>query len=469
MEGARRWAEEEFGAARLGDARRTRRLVRLASEVAAKPAGTVTQVCASSASREGAFRLLENDAVKWQPIAGCVREATMRRCRGREQVFVAVDATSLHITDEQCSKGIGSIGAADQGARGVHAMTALAVSNDGAPLGIVEQKLWVRESRSPRGEGGRPKHGGESAFWCEVLGECRTAFVDGAADTTPWYQLDRGGDCWQVLDYASDEDVLLTVRATHDRRLDDARHLWEAVERAKVFAKTTLQLPAKPSVWRKKRVAGRRHAVRVAGRRPRIARLSIRATTVSVLVTTPEGSQPRVFNVVLVRETHRAASDRVEWLLLTTHPIATRADVLAVVRGYSMRWRVEDFHRAWKRGHCNVEDTQLRSREALYKWVTLLAAVATRAQRLAHQARLTPQALATSELTAIELTALLALRAPKVPPPDPLTLQQAVRWIAELGGYIGPWNGPPGPTVIGRGLYDLGVAVRVLENTRKKR
>ena len=49
------------------------------------------------------------------------------------------------------------------------------------------------------------------------------------------------------------------------------------------------------------------------------------------------------------------------------------------------------------------------------------------------------------------------------------TLGQAVRWLADLGGYTGPWNGPPGATVIGRGLRDVVAAARAIRNLNKKR
>lgn len=466
MQSAQRWAEGEFGSAALGDARRTRRLVQVAGEVASRPAGTVTQACATSASREGAFRLLENPAVRRQPIAQCVQQAALGRCEGRSTVFVAVDATSLHITDNRRDKGIGSIGTVDRGSRGVHAMTALAVGNDGLPLGIVEQKLWVREKRSQRGAG-HPQHGGESSFWREVIDHCRAAFAKNRPEATPWYQIDRGGDCWQVLTYAADEGLLITVRATHDRRLEDAQRLWSVVAHAKARASAVVEVSARLPTWIKHRSGGRRTMILAPARRPRKARLSIRAATVSLRVVTPDGVRQISCNAVLACESNRPAKDRVEWLLLTTHAITTRNDLLAVVHGYTMRWRVEDFHRVWKRGLCNIEDTQLRSREAIYKWATILGAVATRALRLTHQARLTPNAPATSEFSEPELHALLQLR-PAETSRSP-TLSEAVRWLAELGGYTGPWNGPPGATVVGRGLYDLSIAVRALANSRTKR
>ncbi len=77
----------------------------------------------------------------------------------------------------------------------------------------------------------------------------------------------------------------------------------------------------------------------------------------------------------MAQETQRRP-DRISWVLLTTHAIDKRSQVEAVVAGYALRWRIEDFHRAWKRGHCNVESSQLHSRSALVKWATILATVA---------------------------------------------------------------------------------------------
>jgi hypothetical protein len=49
-------------------------------------------------------------------------------------------------------------------------------------------------------------------------------------------------------------------------------------------------------------------------------------------------------NVVLVQE-RGGRSDRVEWLLLTNQPIATHAQAMAVIHGYTQRWRIEEFHK----------------------------------------------------------------------------------------------------------------------------
>src|SRR5579884_1320022 len=140
MDQALGWAQSEFGRAQLGDERRTRRLVLLGAELARQPAGTVTRACSSSASREGAFRWLENDAVRVEPVREALVEATLARCADRQLVYVSIDGTSLTLTDKTGDKGLGSIGAWSTGSRGVHAMTAFAVGTDGGPIGICGQR-----------------------------------------------------------------------------------------------------------------------------------------------------------------------------------------------------------------------------------------------------------------------------------------------------------------------------------------
>lgn len=471
MQSAQKWAESEFGSANLGDARRTRRLVLLASEVASHPAGTVTQACLSSASREAAFRLLENTAIRPDALVAAPLQATARRCLGHAKVVVPVDATTLTLTDDKQTKGLGAVGAWGKGARGVHVMSALAVAEDGSTLGLCGQQMWIRRERSIHGDRHIAEQPSETRHWLDVLLSARSRLADAAPGCRPWFQLDRGGDCWQVLMLAYRLDLLLTVRATHDRRVEDRdEHLWAAVGRSRVIATQRIDVPARPPLIRNKRVGGRRRIKVVIARQARSAKVQIRAATVPLVLKLPHGRDFAVeFNAVLVREVGGPSEGALEWMLLTTHPVATRAEILEVVRCYALRWRIEEFHRVWKRGLCRVEETQLRSRDAIFKWATILATVATRAMRLTQLARKSPDSPALSELTRSELDALIALREPKgVKAGAEPTLAQAVRWLAEIGGYTGPWNGPPGATTIGRGLHDVLIAARAFRNRDKK-
>lgn len=466
------WAEKQFGAARLGNVSRTRRLVLLAAEAARRPSGIVSEACASGASREGAFRLLENESVRPSDVAAPVYASTVRECAREGTVLVAIDGSSLTLSDDARAKDLGGIGAWNLGARGVQTMNALAVTRGGAPIGICGQRYWLRENRSQTTSKEGPSDRSESRYWLELVEEVQRSFADDAPETRPWFQADRGADAWPLYALAKKLGVLMTVRAVYDRRLEGGTHLRSTVQRGRRVASRRIELAARPPGRKKKLIDGKRISFFTKPRPARTIKVTVRAATVTLDLSKKPGTPDNVtINVVLVRE-NGTRKDRVEWMLLTTHPTRTKRDVLAVVDAYAMRWRIEDFHRAWKGGLCRVEQTQLRSRNAIFKWATILAAVATRAMRLTHLARKTPDALATTEFSRVELQALLALRQPKGIDDAviaTLSLAQAVRWIADIGGYNGPWKGPPGPTVIGRGLYDVLVTARAFEYRAKTR
>jgi hypothetical protein len=464
------WATNEFGSAKLGDVRRTMRLVALAAEAAATPSGTVSGACRTSASREGAFRFVENEAVCPREVIEAMARAAAHRC-DEKLAIVPVDATSLLITDETGRKGLGAVGSWKSGARGVHVMSALAVTSDGSPLGVCAQSYWVREARSKRPEKGPSTdvENRETRFWLRALEQTTEMFASEAPDCVPWFQLDRGADCGPVLAHAKDNGLLLTVRATHDRCVESPhKKLLAAVESTKVVMTYSLPVTAKSRVRKRKRIGKRRVLHWVTRRQARVAKLTLRYATVTLKV----GRRTLEFNAVLVREKNRPKDDRIEWLLLTTRPVRTRKDALEIVRAYSYRWRIEEFHRTWKRGLCRVEDMQLRSRDAIVKWATILAAVAARALRLTYLARKEPDLLAKTEFTNHELKAIVLMREPKgvtARSIAKLTLSQVIRWVADLGGYTGPWNGPPGPTVVARGLRDVLVGAKILQRTAKLR
>ena len=105
---------------------------------------------------------------------------------------------------------------------------------------------------------------------------------------------------------------------------------------------------------------------------------------------------------------------------------------------------MEEFHRTWKRGECNIEDSQLRSVDAVAKWATIMAAVATRIERLKYSSRHKPDEPATLVLTTTEIEVLLhdqRQRAPKgarfrKKPIELVTIAEATHWIALMGGWI---------------------------------
>ena len=89
------WAITEFGAADLGDSRRTDRLIALATVVAQRPAASLPAACDDPAMLKGAYRLLENPAVDPAALLASHVHATLERVQTVPLVLAVQDTTEL--------------------------------------------------------------------------------------------------------------------------------------------------------------------------------------------------------------------------------------------------------------------------------------------------------------------------------------------------------------------------------------
>ncbi len=457
------WAQEQFGRAALGDSRRNARIVRMAARAAHKPAGKVSEVFANDAERQGAYDLLESKRVSAAALLSALGTSTAEKASHQSYAFVAVDGASITLTDRAERKDFGSIGSLSKGARGLKVISALACDPDGVPLGLLSQVWWARtkaRSQSARAKSTRNRkrkvHEKETKYWLEAI-EHSTAHAD-EADARLWFQLDREADNQHILVKLNETAHRFTVRGSWDR-------LIEATGKDKQYLRQKLAGEAS---------GGHYHLDIAAGpkRTARRARINVRWRRVTLRLRDHWAKTERRLEVTAVwaREegTCPAGENPVDWLLLTNASVESFDDACLVVRGYTQRWRIEELHKTWKSGACKVEESQLRSRHAITLWATILAAVATRIERLKRLSRTTPEAPATVELSRHELRALLLLvrdirkRTESIPDTTP-TIGKATEWIARLGGYTGKSSGgPPGSITIRRGLEKIRPAAQVI-------
>jgi hypothetical protein len=455
------WAFEEFGHARLADRRWRRRLVRIAEQAARRPAGRVTETFARSDERQGAYGLLESAAVGADEVGTAMFEACGRRSARESFVFCAIDGTSLDLTDYGHSKGFGPVGSRAEGGRGLKVINAMVLSAEGVPLGVSSQRYWTRADRR------RPLHRDrlrpeekETRHWIDAMKQTREVMKEHAPSTRCWFQLDREGDAWPMLKDAGLGEHWFTIRACRKRRVrlpDGAKaYLWPLMAQQPV--KTTYAL-----------------AVRAAGRRKaRTAHMIVRACKVTLDIRDKRTSERSKIDVNVVQAIERGTTPvgeaPIQWTLLTNRPIEIIKDVIDVIAGYSMRWRIEELHRTWKSGACSVEDNQLRSASAAIKWATILMGVAARIERIKQLSREKPDLPATDEFSPAEIKAAALLyfgRAGKtnISAMAAPTVADVTLWIAYVGGYTGRTSsgGPPGTITLSRGLKDVRVAAKAIE------
>lgn len=471
------FARESFGHLALGDRRRTKAAITLLAHLVRKPAGKISQAFRSSAMRERAYRFVRNRGVQALALTVALARSVAARIQEASMVYVVVDGSSLTLTDPRGRKDFGRVGTNRQKGRGLKVITALVVELSGAPLGILWQKYWTRPERvrartKSADNRARKTHEKETQHWLDVINQA-------AAHSDPsklWFLVDREGDSREVLRTLEATGARYTVRANWNRALvrdpkGRKRYLRGVMRRAPEQERFVLDVPAGPK------------------RKARKALMTRRARRLTVVLRDRWVKSPPVeleVNVVWAREagTTPSGEEPLDWMLLTNAPIDSPEDVLAVLRSYKARWRIEDLHKTWKSGGGHVEDMQLHTVHAATIFAVMHAAVAARAERLKHVSRTSPDQSASVELTKDERKAIQILaydmlneelapggrRQTKLTVPDPETMSigEAVAWLARLGGYTGKSSGgPPGAITIGRGLEEVLAVARALPALRR--
>jgi hypothetical protein len=437
------WAEQEFGGAELGDARRTRRLVTVATAMAERSSTSLPEICADRAGLKAGYRFFSNEAIRPEQILSSHVAATVERMAAVPVVLAIQDTTTLNYSHHPATIGLGALNTAQQ--RGLLVHTTLTVTPERVALGLLAQEVWARDpaavgTRATRKA--RPISEKESQKWLTSL----EAVIEAKA-ACPDTQLvsvgDREADVYDLFLVERPAGVDLLVRAAWDRGVTGPQpHLWAALADAPGITTRSVSVPRRPGVpARTASVAI--HVQPVTLRPPRHRETEhlppVRVTAVWVIETAPPTDV-----------------EPIEWMLLTTRPVTTARQANQLVDWYCCRWEIETWHAILKRG-CKIEDRQLDTARRLHRCLAVASVVAWRVLLATRLARTDPDRPCTILLSTAEWQALAcrSLNTP-TPPSDPPSIRQAVRWIARLGGFIGrASDGDPGPTTLWRGFLAL--------------
>ena len=425
------WAKQTVGRSQLGDARRTARLVKLAGALAGHVGSSPSRACGGDeAANEGAYRLLRNDAVMPAAIAEGGFAATAERAAHYETLLAVEDTTALsyaHAVTAELGDLGGDVRSTKRGFF-VHSVLLVDAKSRGT-VGLIEQQRWQRE-RVDRGQRHRRRarayEDKESIKWqrasermAERLGETMARVIS---------VCDREADIYEYLSYKRQADERFLVRAAWDRCVQgEASHLFEALEHSPVLGEYTVRLA---------QLGGKQ------GRRARKARLSVHAGTVTLRPPRRDGRLGMLeVNGVLAQELHAPRGEEpVCWLLLSSEPVDSIARACELLHYYTLRWRVEEFHKAWKSG-AGVEQRRMQSADNLERMAVVLAFVAVRLLQL-REALDEPAAVkrrterpCTEVLSTSEWKVLWITRERSRPPKHAPSLRWAYEAIAKLGGW----------------------------------
>ena len=410
---AHHWAEQEFGTAPLGDRRLSRRLVQSAGAQAAQPGRAFSGVAKGDwPAVKGYYRLIDHSDASAVTLANILRphrEQTVRRMQGQRRVLCVHDGSDLDYTGLAACAGLGVIGTNQTGAqsRGLHLHSTLALTTEGLPLGVLRAECTAptpKPDGDDRPTSAIPIEEKETFCWIQAHRDC-VAVAAAMPQTRLLSVMDREADFFELFDeQRRTPRVDLLVRAKHDRTLDgEPRKLFAAVRQAPVAARVQVPVPRQSA--RPKRAKQQARPKRAA----RTATLAVRAQAVQLRPPPYHRDKAPIALWVIhaVEEHPPPGTERVEWFLLTTLPLAAPEDAIQCLRWYCLRWRIEDWHRVLKSG-CRVEALAHETAERLRRAIAINLVIAWRLMLMTLLGRETPELPAEVLFSDLELHVLRA-------------------------------------------------------------
>jgi hypothetical protein len=424
------WAQDVFGACKLGDHRLTKRLKTVGTQLSEAIGTSLASSCkGSDAALEGAYRMIRNDKVKASNIAEGGFQSTVKNCAGKNVLLAIEDTTSMAFK-HQVKDALGDLGGPKiSNYKGFIIHSSLMVDGETEnTIGLIDQKRWCRDietrgQKHQRRE--RDYEDKESYKWEENskniskrMGELMTRVIS---------VCDRESDIYDYMKYKLKNNQRFIVRAAHNRRLEEkGAHLFDGITNAPLLGEYEINIEQK------------------GGRVARTAIIELRAKQITLL--TPEKSNekiPLTINAVFATEkTTKNFEGSLQWVLLTTEDAMDFINARRITRYYELRWRIEDFHKAWKTG-AGAERQRMQESDNLEKMIVILGFIAVRLLQLKEgfEKERTldsreSKVPCTTILSQDEFTVLwLSVEKKKSVPKQAPGLGWAHRAIAKLGGW----------------------------------
>jgi len=389
-----RWIEVEFGDVQFGHQDAKKRLLRIAAAKAHNPSASYSECFAGDRHQLKAYyRFIGNEraAICPEGILKGHRRQTIARMKEQKRALVIQDTTDLNFSERLHCNGLGDVGKNQTGAlsRGLKMHSSLALAEQGLPLGVLATHIYAAHFGADKAQN-RPIEQKASYRWLRTVEEL--------AEISQWIpqtQLiavgDRESDLFELFDYRRRKarNIDLLVRAHYNRCLEDpSAKLFDHLAALPVMGKAQIAVP------RQREKKGKRTKPAQIALPARQAHVELRWG--KVVLAAPATAQTRhlpalEIYALLVFEPHPPKGAKaLRWVLLTTVPIDSRKQALRCLRWYTLRWRIEEWHRVLKSG-CRIESHQHHSAERLARAIAIDAVIAWRVMLLTLLGREVPE------------------------------------------------------------------------------
>jgi len=454
------WVQNEFAGVDLGDTRLNRRFKLIVTRLAEHCGKTLASSFNQWKEIKASYRFFANPRVKESEMLSPHIEQTVSRIKAHDTVLLLQDSTYLDYNNRPKTQGLDLTfrSKLSTASEGLLLHNTLAVTDDGMPLGLLDQTFIDRKSFHGKNHReqrkirhwNRPVEEKESIRWINVVRKCHQFDFN---QTRTIHVADRECDIYEFYRDAADLGENVLVRAAKNRSIN------------KRYRRETPSCLLFDYLKAKKAQGKVAITIQVNGKKKyRKAELSIVYQPITMppppnkTVKKDGPNLPMVpLCAIMAIEKHPPCNQAgIFWVLLTNVDVASLDQAIEKVRWYSRRWNIEVFHKILKSG-CGVEKAQLRHADRLKKYIVLKSIVAWRLFWFARVHERNKDDCCSTVLSKTEWS-ILYRKANKTKslPHNPPTVEEALIWIAKLGGYIGrATDPPPGMISLWRGWQRL--------------
>jgi hypothetical protein len=444
------WTEQEFATLYMGDTRIDKRAKKAFSAFGKSPGAPVSQVFKTWGEIKACYRLFSNPRVTPKKILSPHVTSTIKRIKNYPVVLLPTDTTTGDYSSKPSIIDMGRLGSNQKGdSLGVFVHPTLAVTPERLCLGLIEAKIWTRplikSKLSKRQKAKRSIEEKESHRWIESYNmACEVA--EEVPNTQIINIMDREGDfadLFNVVNNRKKENSKcadLIVRSCQDRCLEEKE------------ADSTKRMKLRKTLMKSPKIGEIEFVLPATkDRQKRLVKQSIKAKKVIFLGINKQKIE--INAVMSIEENPPEGEEGLVWIFLTTLPIKTFEECVKVIEYYLCRWEIEIFNKILKSG-CKIEEKQLQTLHRMKVLISLFLIIAWRVQYLMMIGRTCPNISSAELFEESEWKAVYKIlhRNEVLPTVAPL-LNDFIRMVAMLGGYIGrKKDPPPGPKVIWKGL-----------------
>jgi len=433
------WVLQEFSGADLSDKRLNRRLEIIARNTAMRPTASINQAEEDAYSCKAAYRFFSNEKVTPEAIMAPHENRTVDRMAAHDWCLCLEDSIYYHYGKHPSTEGLGHIG---HGERGLIQHHGLVTTLEGLPLGVLHQNIWSRKVKDHPQRQLAPLEEKESYKWFQCIDDCEKKKP---SHVNLVHVADREADIFLLLDHMQKQNAKYVIRAADPRELENGSDLIEHLSTLVCAGQETIRIQKDNEASAREVKLSIYYSKIVLKPSTYLTRRGIDCEAHSTwVVYAIEKNPPKDIKAI-------------SWVLLTNVEVKSFEDTLQRLDWYRKRWIIEVYHKVLKSG-CLVEECRLAHADKLRRYIALNSVIGWRILWMKHMNQVAPEEECTRILTDIEYRVLYSKinKNVKSPPQEGVSVRQAIRWIAQLGGFLArKGDGEPGVITIWRGWRRL--------------